>query len=332
MITALSPALSAWLTEVHARGECLHPTTPAERSLVRRYQQAGLLTVPYRGLYDDTATWCAKDPHEQARTLLRTLHRLHPQWVATDIAAQDFQGIEHGRQLHTDIVTITDRGCNAAKRHTGPGAQLIRMRVPASLDIVTVRGLPMTPTEVSVMVAVPHLPFTSALPMVDSALRQGLSTERLEETAAFLRRLDGYVRALLRCGDPLSENGGESYVRAVIMEMGFAAPRLQVEFRRGGRTVRVDFLWELPDGRLVVLELDGRAKYVDPAMTHGRSPAKVAVEQLDRDEFLRDCGVNTVVHVLFEEAVRRVPLQRKLVRAGVPLAPSPMVLQPTMIA
>ncbi|MEE1295576.1 MAG: hypothetical protein UHD09_01715 [Bifidobacterium sp.] len=164
---------------------------------------------------------------------------------------------------------------------------------------------------------------------MDGALKSGISIHELKECARKLQCLDAYFEWLLTRADGKSENGGESFVRGMIIAMGFRAPEIQVVFSVDGITYRVDFLWRLPDGRIIVLELDGRDKYVDPTMTHGKSAAQIAVKQSDRDEFLRSQGVDTIIHTLFEEACPQVPLFMKLVRAGVPWdgIPAPLMHQ-----
>ncbi len=51
------------------------------------------------------------------------------------------------------------------------------------------------------------------------------------------------VRLLLETVDPRAESVGESIGRAVILWSGFERPELQVEFRTGGITDRVDYAW-----------------------------------------------------------------------------------------
>lgn len=131
----------------------------------------------------------------------------------------------------------------------------------------------------------------------------------------------------------LSENGGESFALAVIFELGFPWPEQQVEFTcigpDGARKVRrVDFAWYLPDGRIVVGELDGQQKYVDPSMTGGRSIAAIVEDERERSQMLHRCGVSAVVRFAFDDVVRRAPLERKLREAGVPCGAPPVLPQP----
>ncbi|MBW3093324.1 CTP synthase [Bifidobacterium sp. 82T10] len=167
-------------------------------------------------------------------------------------------------------------------------------------------------------------PFASVLAMYDSALRRGLVVR--EEIIAVCDGLSvdcGPVFRLLHYANPLSENGGESRCRAVIIEAGFVVPDLQQVFvdpHHTGNLYRVDFAWRLHDGRIVVLEYDGMAKYVDPSMTKGRDVRGVVHAERMREAVLQRAGVTTVLRTNASEVRRRDPLIRQLEDAGVPRA------------
>ena len=67
--------------------------------------------------------------------------------------------------------------------------------------------------------------------MFDSALRRGLVTrEEIVAVCDGLRVDCGPVFRLLHYADARSENGGESFCRAVSIEEGFVPPQLQHTF------------------------------------------------------------------------------------------------------
>ena len=108
--------------------------------------------------------------------------------------------------------------------------------------------------------------------------------------------------------------------RAIMIEHGFMLPELQVLIENPdnpGHPWRCDFFWELPDGTIVVGELDGGEKYVNPAMTHGRD-----VLQVMRDERLRESGmtlaVDRVMRFTFSDVVNEARLVALLERFGIP--------------
>ena len=74
-------------------------------------------------------------------------------------------------------------------------------------------------------------PFEHVLSMFDSALRRGLVTrEEIVAVCDGLRVDCGPVFRLLHYADARSENGGESFCRAVSIEEGFVPPQLQHTF------------------------------------------------------------------------------------------------------
>ena len=70
------------------------------------------------------------------------------------------------------------------------------------------------------------------------------------------------LRRLCCFANGLSENGGESFARGTMIDLGFMVPELQHEFvaPNSGVKYRCDFLWQLPGGGLIVGELDGYGK------------------------------------------------------------------------
>lgn len=121
--------------------------------------------------------------------------------------------------------------------------------------------------------------------------------------------------------DPLSENGGESLARAVMVEEGFPVPQLQRVFTNPENPrewYRVDFAWQFPGGYAVVAEYDGTAKYSDPVMTSRRSIQAVVNQQNDRERKLYEWGVNRIVRLSYDDVVQRWPLVDKLTGAGLP--------------
>jgi very-short-patch-repair endonuclease len=71
-------------------------------------------------------------------------------------------------------------------------------------------------------------------------------------------------------------------------EWGFAPPEIQVPLTVGGRSVRIDFLYE---EHKTVIEADGMAKM---------SEAHASQRQYRRDQSLRDAGYK-VLHVSWQE-------------------------------
>ncbi|BDR53928.1 hypothetical protein KIMH_00390 [Bombiscardovia apis] len=129
------------------------------------------------------------------------------------------------------------------------------------------------------------------------------------------------MRKLLRYANAGSENGGESACRAAIIEAGFQLPQLQREFRDpldANKLARVDFTWFLADGRTVVLEFDGTAKYVSPEMAEGRNVRQVVAEEREREGLLRRAGVSAIIRINYEQLRLRTPLIGALNQVRIP--------------
>lgn len=217
--------------------------------------------------------------------------------------------------------------------------------------------------------------FRSALPIFDSAARDNVNFNKVLEICekryvrrgsagegcdgtsnvvgkgfvdssviGFGRNLDSISRLRRLCcfANASSENGGESFARGTMIDLGFMVPKLQHEFvvPNSGVKYRCDFLWQLPDGGFIVGELDGYGKYfVDSTNTdHAnidfnssadnqmlRNSYSQAVinrnidKQAERESMLfRECGVNKIVRFNFADVINVKNLERKLIEAGVP--------------
>ncbi|KAE8126969.1 hypothetical protein DDE84_09930 [Bifidobacterium tibiigranuli] len=129
------------------------------------------------------------------------------------------------------------------------------------------------------------------------------------------------IELLLTYVDPRSENGGESMLRGATIEEGFVPPDLQRVFvnpRNGAERCRVDFSWTLPDGRIVVVEYDGMAKYVDPSMTGRRTIKAIVNQQNRREQVLMAAGVSIIIRFDYDDLFNREKIVSLLTDAQVP--------------
>ena len=122
------------------------------------------------------------------------------------------------------------------------------------------------PTRLAIAVVQTALigPPLSALYAADAALRARLfQPAHLDGALTRLTRHRGMApaRAVLVHADRRHESPGETRTAAILRALGYRATP-QVELRRDGKSYWVDFLLE---GSPVVIEFDGRVKYVDPA-------------------------------------------------------------------
>ena len=140
--------------------------------------------------------------------------------------------------------------------------------------------------------------FEQALAVADSALRMSGKpsswfVSRFKRLGSGHAHVADAVRTMYHA-DPLSESGGESIARAVMIRQGFALPELQVALPRPldrRRSYRVDFLWTRLDGSRVIGEFDGMQKYEDAALRGGRTPMRVLADEQHREAQLTLYGM-----------------------------------------
>lgn len=206
-------------------------------------------------------------------------------------------------------------------------SHLSRVCVSQNTDIDYYLGITLTELGRSAFDASRMLGFRRGLGICDRALALcGITPNQL------LARFEEFCpswscetsRSCARWANPLSENGGESYARAAMIENGFAEPILQVVIRdpiECQRTYRTDYLW-FPDGLdtqhildglargtlspgeasgCIAGELDGRAKTFDAKMTQGRSAQDQLLAERRREARLTSYGIR-VVRFSFKEA------------------------------
>jgi len=110
----------------------------------------------------------------------------------------------------------------------------------------------------------------------------------------------------------LSGSIGESDARAVMYQLGYPRPQLQVRFSDAEGDIFPDFYFAEDDA---AVEFDGKAKYTRDEYTKG-DPAEVVWREKKREDRLRR-QVRTVVRILFEDVRSPLLLQRKLADAGI---------------
>ncbi|MFM9378209.1 hypothetical protein [Gordonia sp. VNK21] len=181
--------------------------------------------------------------------------------------------------------------------------------------VVVVDGVPVTGLARTAVDVAGQGSFAQALAVVDAALRLGVGRDELAGVAAERqRRGSARIRLALLYGDSLSDNPGESWARAQIIEAGLPVPRLQVHYvLPGGADAYVDYDWE---GRLVG-EFDGLGKYTR-CLRPGESVADAVIREKRREDGLRELGLQ-VTRGIWDDCERRlwVPrVRRKLALVG----------------
>lgn len=274
-------------------GLCAWGSVRGESEVLLRMERAGEVTAPYPGLYARPQFWKELGRRAQAMAVLRSLALLHPDWVFCSFSAALVYGLYLSHRS-LDYVHV----CTTRRAHSRSSQWLCRHRVNRPVEVVVVDGVRVTSLPQTVLDCTVRAPLPECLGIVDSALRyyeldqeflyrqvRGLGTKRWG--------IGGALRAVL-LGDARSENGGESYLRGLIIDAGYAPPSdLQVEFDdplEPGQRLRVDYLWRMPGGKIVIGELDGMEYYLDERMLHERSVVRTLVDERQRESHLTALG------------------------------------------
>jgi hypothetical protein len=218
-----------------------------------------------RGVYDTgivrPETPSAAYDHRRRRTaLLGPL--AHPGAAAVGVGALVLRGVR-GAPIEFEPEVAVPK----ARPRLGDGpVRVRRVLVPEPEDV---DGILCAPIVDAFALAVPQLGRFDAVAMLDSARHQGLLSD---EDLLVARNRTAGRRGTRRSwawwdeSDARAESPAESWVRVSCVDRGCPPDTLQVWIvdRRGGRLARVDMAWALPDGGVLLVEIDGREVHGTP--------------------------------------------------------------------
>lgn len=277
-----------------------------------RLVESGKLVMPYQGLFAEKAYWDELEMRQQAKCMIKSLARMHPSWVFCSHSAAVLHGLEvsTSKLKHVHVVG-TREPCGIVRFHNNRHA-----------ETAMVDGVAVTTLERTVCDCVRANGFRYGLATVDSALRTSQVSpeefrDRLERVCKAINN-GQFVLDVFDYGDGRSENGGESYARAVMIENGVQLPDLQVELydEVDKRTYRIDYGWRLKKA-YVAGELDGAEKYKRIAKERGMSVVDVIRVERLRESRCRNKGM-LFARFTFAQAVAGQPLLSILDACGVP--------------
>lgn len=321
-VTAAEVRLEKQFARAAARGECMVPETHADRIALDRRLCKGEVISPASGLFERPEHWDGLSPDQKALHLMRALSKKHPTWVFRGSSAALAWGLQVPYPLVLPVKAYADRIPHEQ------GSCLEVVGVPRNLrgfGFESIGGVRVVRLQEAVLGSLLVADFPDGLAIADSALRVlGWSRNDLiqyVEEAGRGRR--GLKRALMiaRHADGRAENGGESRMRAFFIVSGYQVPDLQVEVPDPldpSRLYRVDFIWYLPGGVVIIGEFDGRVKYEDEGMLKGRSAEEVVWEEKDRESRLTWGRDARIVRLNWDDFKHPASLQKKLDAAGVP--------------
>lgn len=312
--------IAAELFDVAERNRRLaYANTRSEAKALERARAAGEAVEVSRGYYARASSATGMPARALSLWLVRAMSARHPDWVFSSFSAALVHGLQVSQNLLNEVHLAMDEHGNRLIRDP-----VIKCHVVRTLEFDLVDGIRVTPLAQTLLDCLCQADFARGLAIADSALHWGLIDEaRLRgyvKRFGFRRRGVQTARKVVRWMDGRSENGGESMARAVMIDLGFELPELQVEIEdpmEPGRICRVDFYWKLPDGRVVIGELDGKCKYV----LEGAQGLAPAIERLSHER-RREAHINLtgakVLRFSFSEAMDASYMRCLLASAGVP--------------
>lgn len=270
------------LTEARLEGRCAYITDNAMCHTLRRRAEAGEIVEPKPHCFARASYWNLLEPTERHLLLMQTAQAVHRGCVFCRESAAVAYGMSVSYENLQQIHIVTSK-----KSHTKSSRVAMRHIVEDD-RYRSIGNILVTSPERTVFDCTRAEEFPDALAVIDSALRGGLI-----ERSAYQRYIDGHrnfpgasrAQRALDYADPRAENGGESVARAIMIELGFMIPELQVEWLdpMTGKKIRPDFLWTLDNGRKIAGELDGDQKYENPIYMGGRTAALVQADERQRE-------------------------------------------------
>ena len=256
------------------------------RSLARDVDRGVRVRVK-RGTHYNAVAWRALSDRQRHRIRIEAFAASHPGLVFSHYSAAVLHGIPFIGHVPDLVHVVADRA-NGGRSEPGLVRHCLGI-IPAELTEV---GFLRAETPLRTVSGLSRLqPFRRAVAPADHLLRTtpiealwaGLELANFGHGFAQARRVIGFANGL-------AANPGESLSRAVIHELGFPAPMLQVEHLTAlGHRYLTDFEW--PGWRLAG-EFDGRGKYLKPEYLGRMTPGEAVVKEKRREDKLRAQGLN----------------------------------------
>lgn len=288
------------------------PLLEIDSAGVSRAVARGELIRVKRGAYMLAREWSALSPEQRHLSRVTATAISHPGSVFSHWSA----AVIHGLPVigpWPDVVYVARERATGGRSEVGVKRQC---RGLPETDQLTVDGILVTSIPRTLVDLATAQHFRFAIAPLDFALGQGItSLEHLQ--AQLLEPFRGRRRAMRAVGfaDGHSGSPGESLSRAVIHELGFPAPLLQVEHRWTGGKDITDFEWPAYS---VIGEFDGLGKYLREDLRPGQTVADAVIAEKLREDRLRRSTRAAVARWGWGDALRAVGLRESLLAAGLP--------------
>ena len=319
--TAASAALDRYVSECEREMRCVHARSRAEAKAIARHVARKQLEEVSTGLFARPEYWKRLKFRQRYLHQVRALASKHPDWTFCSFTAAVVHGLAVSHMNLSRIHIATPLTCTDT-----PASNIKRHRYSHYTQTKAL-GITVTPVDQTVVDCLLETSFVEGLIIADSALRENLlpvlSDSTLADTVERLgRKRRGIVNARLVAANAngLSESGGESKARALMIERGWMVPQLQVELPdllEPEQTYRVDYLW-IVDKQIIIGEFDGRVKS-EQAAGEGRL-VDFLFDERQRESRLSLYDNCKIVRLCWEDLENPLLLDRKLELAGVPRA------------
>ena len=280
-------------------GRCLVLSSRADERAARRRGEEILPLAPR--IYARVAHWRALGPKARLVHLVRALAEIHSDWIFTGTTA----AVLHGLYVSYDDIEqdgkpqVYVQGRSGEIAHAGFTVKFGYFQ-PGFRTLTRTLGVPAADPMTTALECACTLPFPRALAIADSVARfHGFGREQMLGMVALCGRGIRGIKTARRAfahANGLSENGGESIARGVMIEEGFLEPLLQVAVVDpvDGEEYRPDYTWTDGVRTIAYGEHDGEEKLRDKGMRSGRSVAHVARVERLRESRLTVGGVPVV--------------------------------------
>ena len=288
--------LSQLIAEAEREQRCFFGSTRSHRDALERRARHGVLVSPWPKLFARREVWDRLDQSSRTLHVIRALALSRPGTVFCGPTAALVYGLEVSHALLREL-HVRAPGDSHGRRHGGARHSMRTHAIAADEPWWQAGQVLLTSPIRTVFDCARMAPFPHALAIADAALRKRLITsEQLRAYVVRHPRTHGIrrVREVVRHADGRAESGGESILRARMIELGYVVPELQVPFPDPidpRRSYRIDLLVRDRHGGRVAIELDGRSKTTDEKMLAGRDALDVLLEERQRESRLTAYGL-----------------------------------------
>ena len=308
--------LNSYIEQCERQARCVHARSRSEAKLIAKFVKAGDLEAVLPGFYARPTYWSGLKRRQRHLHQVRALAQKFPDMTFCMYTA----AVVHGLAVSYRYLGRPHIISPPSARSFGDAA-VTRHRIKSS-GREHVLEIPVTPLEQTVVDCLVAASFAEGLIIADSVLHEGLMDRQglARALVKYGRHRKGVetARHVALCADGLSESGGESKARAMMIERGWMLPELQVwlpDVVDGAHEYRVDYLWRLED-RIIIGEFDGRIK-TELAEAEGELVDRYFNERR-RESNLTLIDNCKIVRIYMDDLKSPERLDRKLKLAGVP--------------